>query len=198
MAADAEGGGRPDRSGDDRRRSARMAAAQAGDRAAYDALLRECVPLARAAAARQGVPRDRVDDVVQEALMTAHRVRQTYDPARSFDAWFFAIARRRAIDALRRAGRHGAREVHAPAHYESHADPGGDPSEVTERAHGAKQILAAAAALPPRQREAVDHLVLKEQTTREAAAATGRSEGALKVNLHRALRALRSGLRKDG
>lgn len=198
MAPDADEGGRPDRSGDDRRRSARMAAAQAGDRAAYDALLRECIGLARAAAARQGVPRDRQDDVVQDVLMTVHRVRQTYDPARSFDAWFFAIARRRSIDAMRRAARQGAREVHVPAAYEGHPDPGGDPSQVTERADGAKQALAAAAALPARQREAVEMLVLKEHTSREAAAATGRSEGALKVNLHRALRALRAGFRKDG
>jgi len=45
--------------------------------------------------------------------------------------------------------------------------------------------------LPERQREAVQVLVLEEQSLTEAAAATRRSKGALKVNLHRALKALR-------
>ena len=66
----------------DRRRTAWMAAAQAGDRAAYAALLRDCVPVVQAVARRQGVPPSRVDDVVQDVLLTLHRVRHTYDPAR--------------------------------------------------------------------------------------------------------------------
>jgi DNA-directed RNA polymerase specialized sigma24 family protein len=45
--------------------------------------------------------------------------------------------------------------------------------------------------LPERQREAVKALVLNEQSLAEASAATRRSQGALKVNLHRALKALR-------
>jgi hypothetical protein len=44
------------RSAEDVRRSAQMAAAQAGDRAAYEALLRDCVPLIKAIAVRRGVP----------------------------------------------------------------------------------------------------------------------------------------------
>ena len=64
-----------------------MAAAQTGDQAAYEALLRDCVGVIETVARRQGVPADRIDDVVQEALLTVHRARQTYDPARSFTAW---------------------------------------------------------------------------------------------------------------
>jgi DNA-directed RNA polymerase specialized sigma24 family protein len=47
------------------------------------------------------------------------------------------------------------------------------------------------ASLPERQREAVRLLVLEEQSLSEAAVATLRSKGALKVNLHRALKTLR-------
>ena len=43
-----------------------MAAAQGGDRAAYERLLRQCVPFVAAIARRRGVPPDRSDDVVQE------------------------------------------------------------------------------------------------------------------------------------
>jgi hypothetical protein len=61
-----------------------MVAAQAGDRIAYEALLRGCVALIKSAAYRQGVPFDCIDDVVQETLLTVHRARQTYDPTRPF------------------------------------------------------------------------------------------------------------------
>src|SRR5258708_4799815 len=55
---------------DDDRRGAWMAAAQAGDQAAYGALLRDCVGVIEKVARRQGVPADRTDDVVQDALLT--------------------------------------------------------------------------------------------------------------------------------
>jgi len=45
--------------------------------------------------------------------------------------------------------------------------------------------------LPRRQREAVQHLMLDEKSLADAAELTGRSKGSLKVNLHRALNALR-------
>lgn len=103
------------RSTDDLRRAQQMAAAQSGDRAAYEALLRDCVPLIRVFATRKGVPVDYIDDVVQDVLLTIHRARQTYDPARSFTAWLRIIAERRAIDLLRRYGRQRAREIYIAA-----------------------------------------------------------------------------------
>src|SRR5688572_3963047 len=105
---------------DDMRRSALMAAAQAGDKTAYETLLRDSVPLIRAIARRQGVSAGQVDDVVQEVLLTIHRARQTYDPRRSFTAWLRVIAERRAIDLLRQSGRRGARELHAPIAFENY------------------------------------------------------------------------------
>lgn len=185
------------RSADDLRRSAQMAAAQAGDRAAYEALLRDCVPLIKATASRQGVPPDRTDDVVQDVLLTIHRARQTYDPARSFTAWLRVIAERRAIDLLRHVRRHGARELHVPLAFESYADDGVDPARGVEQAQASGRVNEALAMLPPRQREAVEILVLKEQSLTEAAAATRSTKVALKVNLHRALKALRVKLERD-
>ena len=91
--------------GADRRRSALMAAAQAGDGVAYQALLRDCIPVIKSIARRRGVAADRIDDVVQDVLLTIHRARQTYDPNRSFTAWLCVIADRRAIDLLRRISR---------------------------------------------------------------------------------------------
>jgi RNA polymerase sigma factor (sigma-70 family) len=179
------------RSADDLRRSAQMAAAQAGDRPAYESLLRECVPLIKSIAGRQGVPADLVDDVVQEVLLTIHRARQTYDPARSFNGWLRIIAERRSIDLLRRVGRQRAREVHSPLAFEAFADESAGPSHSGRDASAAKAARAAVATLPERQREAVEVLVLQDQSLSDAAILTRRSKGALKVNLHRGIKALR-------
>jgi RNA polymerase sigma factor (sigma-70 family) len=173
-------------------RSALMAAAQAGEAQAYTALLRGCVPMINSVARRCGVPGDRLDDVVQEVLLTIHQARASYDPRRPFDAWLRVIAERRAIDLLRRAGRQGAREVHDPLAFEGHVDAAADPARRLDQVDLAGRIGRALAALPPRQREAVQHLVISEQSLGEAAAATGRTAAALKVNLHRALKSLRA------
>jgi RNA polymerase sigma factor (sigma-70 family) len=183
--------GEQTRTASDARRSALMAAAQGGDRVAYETLLRDCVPFIAGLARRRGVPPDRADDVVQEALLTVHRARATYDPRRSFEAWLRVIVERRAIDCLRRARRHGRREVHAPRAYASHADDTVDPAAGLHRREDAARIGAALAQLPQRQREAVRLLVLEERSLGDTALLTGRTRGSLKVNLHRALNALR-------
>lgn len=179
----------------DRRWGTWMVAAQAGDRAAYETLLRDCIPFIKMVAHRQGMPPDGVDDVVQETLLTIHRARRTYDPNRSFGAWLRTIAQRRAIDGLRRRSRDGLWEIHAPVAYENHPDHGRDPEEAIYRMNHAAQLGAAVSALPAGQREAVQRLALQEESLAYAAAATGRTTGALKVNLHRALKTLRAQLR---
>ncbi len=175
-----------------------MARAQAGDAAAYQAALRACVPLAAATARRVGVPNDAVDDVVQDVLLTVHRALATYDPARPFAPWLRAIAARRAIDQLRSRVRHGGREVDDPEAYLNHAAPGPDAVDQVAEAGEAGRLRAAIATLPPRQREAVELLGLKEHSLDQAAAATGHTKGALKVNFFRGLRALRGRLGGGG
>jgi len=182
----------------DARRSAWMAAAQAGDQAAYVALLRDCVGVIESVARRQRVPPDRIDDVVQDALLTVHRARQTYDAARSFTAWLRTIAERRAIDLLRKTGRHAVREVHAPLAYERRADESAANRRAAFGAEVNNRLGGAVADLPLRQREAVQLLVLQERSLAETAAETGRSKGSLKVSLHRALKSLRARLGQVG
>ncbi len=167
-----------------------MAAAQAGDRGAYERLLHGCTPLIRRVVRHRGIQADRVDDVTQDVLLTVHRARQAYDPSRSFSAWLCAIAQRRAIDAMRRRGRQDRREVHAPLDYENHADTVTErPGESAGRAHW---LQAAVDGLPEGQREAIEALALKQLSLDEASVLTGKTKGALKVNMHRALKTLRT------
>lgn len=168
-----------------------MARAQAGDQDAYQRLLRAVVPISAAVARRQGVAPDQVDDVVQEVLLTLHRARATYDPARPFLPWLRAIAQRRAVDALRARGRGPAREVSDEVAYLNAEAAAADPAAGLDASAEAARLRAAIATLPPGQREAVELLGLHERSLAEASAATGRTAGALKVNLHRALAALR-------
>lgn len=176
--------------------AAAMRAAQSGDAQAYRAVLRDCVPVIARVARAQGVRGAAVDDVVQEALLTVHQARATYDPGRPFLPWLRAIARRRAIDALR----HGARrpqEVHDPVAYEREADDGVRPERGIEARESAALVSGAVSSLPEGQRQAVEHLALRELSLEEASALTGRSKVALKVNLHRALKALRAKISPD-
>jgi RNA polymerase sigma-70 factor (ECF subfamily) len=174
-----------------------MVAAQAGDSRAYQALLRACLPIASATARRQGVPPDRLDDVVQEVLLTIHRARATYDPSRPFTPWLRAIAQRRAIDSLRSHGRRAGREVFDEFAYLNHPDGGPQANDGLHRDDESRTLAAAIAKLPPGQRQAVDLLALRDHSLDEASAATGRTKGALKVNLHRAIQALRTQLRGE-
>lgn len=178
--------------------SAMMAAAQSGDRTAYEALLRDCVPHVKRVVRRSGVNPDRVDDVVQEVLLTVHRARQTYDPSRSFTAWLSAIAQRRAIDALRQTSRRDRREVSDPVLYEAYPDQESSPEEAWEHEGRGRQLKDAVADLPPGQREAVEALALRQLSLSEAATMTGKTKGALKVNLHRALKVLRARFDRTG
>lgn len=172
-----------------------MAAAQEGDRAAYDRLLREILPFIRAVVAHQHRSRDRVEDVVQDVLLTLHRVRHTYDPARPFTHWLATVARRRSIDALRRRGRTEKIEVADPVAYETFADPAANREmELRERGAG---LGSAIAALPEGQREALKLLKLREMSLAEAARTSGKSVASLKVSVHRAIKALRAQLKGD-
>lgn len=175
----------------DRRLTAAMAAAQAGDRAAYESVLRDCVPIVLRIARHQGASADFLDDVVQDVLVTIHGARATYDPSRSFTAWLTAITQRRTIDILRKQGRRGAREVHAPIALETHAAPD-NPELDAVRRDQATQLHDLVAKLPEGQREAVRALALEENSLEDASKSTGRTKSALKVNLHRAIKTLRA------
>src|SRR3569623_2984118 len=137
----------------DRRLTDAMASAQRGDRAAYEIVLRECVPVVRRVARAKGADANVLDDGVQDVLITLHGARATFDPSRSFVAWLTAITQRRTIDVLRKQGRRGAREVYAPLVTETHAAEDA-PERDAHTKRKARELRAAVATLPEGQREA--------------------------------------------
>jgi RNA polymerase sigma-70 factor (ECF subfamily) len=171
-----------------------LAAAQRGDGDAYRQFLQSVTPFARALARRRIISAETAEDVVQESLLTLHRVRHTYEPGRPVQPWLAAIVARRSIDALRKHGRVSAQEVHDPGSYETYADPEAKGHEAGEHARQLKSLMSE---LTPRQKEALELVKLKEMTLIEASDASGQSVPSLKVNIHRALKRLRLGQDKD-
>lgn len=163
-----------------------MVRAQDGDAASYEELL------TRVAALVKGFVRRRVgdiawaDDVVQECLVALHRARHTYDPARPFAPWIYAIAQNRLVDALRAQQRRTLREL-------STEDGGAELGRgaTQERDALATDVRKAVATLPDKQRRVIELLKFEDLSVREVAAKLNMSESNVKVTAHRGYRALR-------
>ena len=167
-----------------------MARAQDGDQAAYCRLLKAIVPVVRGMARRK-IHQDEalLEDVVQDILLTVHRVRHTYDPARPFLPWLSAIVSARAIDALRVRGRRQSWETVDEEALLAHPDAA--VSEMQGRLTAHQQLDNLLSRLPDRQRRMVELVHLCEMSLVEAAAASSMTLSAVKSVLHRALTALR-------
>lgn len=186
-----------DREARDERWSRLMAAAQAGDARAYEALLRECLPLLRAICRNRLRDPSDAEDAVQDALLTLHRVRHTYDPARPFRPWLAAIAEHRALDRGRSRARGAGREVGIGAAGEVAAPERGAEAEV-DASRAAAELRRAVQDLPPAQRTALGLTKIGDLSLAEASDRSGMSVGALKVATHRALRSLRRRFGAEG
>ncbi len=169
-----------------------MRAAQDGDARTYERLLREIAPFIRALARRRFRDEEAAEDVVQDVLLSLHRVRHSYDPGRPFTPWLAAIAQRRSIDAIRRKVRVSRHETADEAAFETYADPRAN--KDLEAGEAAQLVAALVGELPPGQREALELVKLKELSLAEASAVSGQSVGGLKVGVHRAIRTLRTRL----
>lgn len=168
-----------------------MTLAQAGDARAYDRLLRAALPLLRTIARRRIQDHAEAEDAVQDALLTIHQLRDTYDPERPIRPWLVAITERRAIDRLRRRGRRAGRETSLDDFSETLPSPGANRGE--ERV-AAAELRAAVSDLPQAQRTALHLAKLEDLPLADASARSGMSVGSLKVATHRAMKALRKRL----
>ena len=172
--------------------SALMRAARKGDDEAYRRLLLLVASWLRAVASRglaaAGRPNADCEDIVQETLLAMHLKRDTWDETQPLQPWLRAIARHKLVDHLRRRG--FTDHVDIDGHSDTLAAP------VPEEGSGldARQMLAS---LPERQRRIVEGISIEGQSARDVGVRMGMSEGAVRVTLHRALRALADVYRKD-
>lgn len=160
-----------------------------GDAAAHAELLSRMAGLLRRFFARKiGSGDADLEDLVQETLLAIHLKRETWDPTQSFSGWAYAIARYRLIDLYRR------RRVRRSEPIESaealFAEEDGDAAAGAD----VERLLAE---LPERQRSVLRAVKLEELSTAEAAARTGMSESAVKVSVHRSMKALMRRVRDE-
>jgi len=160
---------------------ARMIRALDGDAAAYDALLRLLVPQLRAFFNRRVQREDVAEDLVQETLIAVHTKRSTYDQARPFSAWLYAIARYKLADHFRRSYRLTPSddlddEIAAP-----------DFEVASLALIDVDRLLGA---LPSKQQAAIRATKIEGLSLAEAAAAAGISQSDAKMSVYRGLRRL--------
>ncbi|TPE48206.1 sigma-70 family RNA polymerase sigma factor [Amaricoccus solimangrovi] len=157
-----------------------------GDADAYRRLLTAITPRLRAMARRRcdqfGAPPSEAEDVVQEVLLAIHLKRGTWDPARPLGPWLSAITRNKLIDSLRRRGR----VVNAPVEDLIETLEAEETGAITDRLD-VERVLGG---LRDPQRDIVRSISLEGRGVRETAERLGMSDGAVRVALHRALKAL--------
>jgi RNA polymerase sigma-70 factor (ECF subfamily) len=164
----------------------------AGDGPAYHAFLKELAAHLRAfLRKRLGRLPDEVEDLVQETLLAVHNQRHTYDPAQPLTAWVHAIAKYKLVDLLRRRAKR--EHLNDPLDEETDVFSTADSEAAEARRDLGKLLLL----LPDRQRLPIIHVKLEGLSVVEAARVTGMSVSAIKVGVHRGLKALAEKIRGD-
>jgi RNA polymerase sigma-70 factor (ECF subfamily) len=150
-----------------------MRLARRGDEEAYRRLLGRVATwlrsVARRGLARAGRSTEDSEDIVQETLLVMHLKRASWDDSQPLEPWLHAIARHKLIDHLRRRGFHDYVDI------DEHAGMLAAPQPA--------EAGASADAIEGRSARDVGHRL-------------GMSEGAVRVALHRALKALAAAYRE--
>jgi RNA polymerase sigma-70 factor (ECF subfamily) len=159
-----------------------------GDSAAHATLLRALVPLLNSFYRRRLRGESDVEDLVQETLIAIHTRRATYDRGRPFTAWFYAVARYRLIDHLRRQ-----RAAVPIDDVESILVAEGFEDAVNAR----MDVAGLLATLSPKQARSIRDTHLHGKTVAEAAASAGIGESDVKISVHRGLKLLAARIRSS-
>ncbi|MGQ0751406.1 MAG: sigma-70 family RNA polymerase sigma factor [Betaproteobacteria bacterium] len=169
-----------------------LAQGLAGDGRAYHVFLRELSAHLRAfLRARLIRLPDEVEDLVQETLLAIHNQRHTYDAGQPLTAWAHAIARYKLIDMLRRRAARDA--LNDPLDDEAQLFASSD-MEASDARRDLARLLER---LPDRHRLPIVHVKLEGLSVTETARLTGMSEAAVKVGVHRGLKALAALIRGE-
>ncbi len=166
-----------------------MVRALGGDGAAYAELLRRLQGYLRAYFARRVGHAAEAEDLLQETLIAMHTRRETYDPSRPFTAWVYAIARYKLIDFFRRNKRRAEDPLDDADALFTASD-----AQAAEAHLDVERLLGR---LPEKTRRLIRDVKIEGLSTAEAAARHGMSESAVKVGVHRGLKALGARVGED-
>jgi RNA polymerase sigma-70 factor (ECF subfamily) len=179
-----------------------MRAWQAGDEAAFDALVEAYSGQVYALLTRFLGPRANREDLVQEVFLRVVRARERYEPSARFSTFLFRIAYNISVNETQRGIAREAGNVELGddsqpgrpvlAQFEDERAPA--PGEALERDDVVREVRAAIARLPEGQRMALLLAKYEELPYDEIAQVLGSSEKAIKSLIHRARENLRASL----
>lgn len=131
------------------------------------------------------------EDLVQETLIAIHTRRHTYDPNCPLTPWIYAIARYKLIDHTRRT------KIERVNVSIKNADevPARDDYIAAESVLDLNTLLAR---LPAKMRSAIQNVKLEGLSVSESATRQGMSESAVKVSIHRGMKALSTAIGERG
>ncbi len=164
-------------------RALMVAAIKAGDNEAFGDLYREFAPMVHGILLAR-LPRDEVQDIVQDVFLAAYRRIGSLRDPEAIGAWLARIARNHVVDHYR-----SARKVDELD--ESVSSPHDHRAEAAE-------ALTAIRSLPAAYRETLVLRLVEGMTGNEIAEKTGLSPDSVRVNLHRGMNLLRKALGIDG
>ncbi len=165
----------------------------AADRRAFAELFQYFAPRLRSYCARQGVPMDVAEELVQETMLVLWRKAASFDAAKAqVSTWLFTIIRNKRIDRLRRENRPEltADDLAIFANEESGADDAVSASDDSAR------LSAALEKLPAEQRTMMMKAFFEDKSHSDIAAETGLPLGTVKSRIRLALGRLKIAIKE--
>jgi len=130
--------------------------------------------------------REQAEDLVQEVFVRMLRYRTSYDPAQSFTAWMYQIARNAGVDQVRKRGRAEVIDIDAVQQRDTSAGP----EESASLGQDLALLRRAMEQLPEDKREILVLSRFQGMKHEDIAEVLGCEVGTVKVRVYRAIRAL--------
>jgi RNA polymerase sigma-70 factor (ECF subfamily) len=173
-----------------------MLLALKGNSSAYEEFLGKTTEVVRSFLTHSSSTRfsspERIEDVIQEVLVSIHRKRDLYRPEMAILPWIRAIAKYRFIDHLRSEKRHPSQVEWTESNAEIE-----NAAAVDAPSHGVDSGEELLEGLTDRQKEIVLLAKVDEIPLAEIAKQKNMSLSAVKVTVHRSVQAMRKNFRKE-
>ncbi|HET9444546.1 MAG TPA: RNA polymerase sigma factor [Acidimicrobiales bacterium] len=170
-----------------------VAAARAGDRAAFEALVKATYAETYTLALRLTANEEDASDVVQEAYLRAYKGLKKFRGDAQFSTWLYRITANCAATQMGRTIRHRHDDLDDQSDLQDERGEA-DPELRADTALLRDRLTSALAHLPPRLRAVVVLRDVYDLPHEEIANELGITEAAAKVRLHRARKQLRERL----
>ena len=161
------------------------------DRQTFDRLVLEHLASAQRFAIRLTGDADEAEDVLQDALLRAHRSWQSFKGQSKFTTWFYAIVINCFRDRLAATTR-AARLLDDDA--DERSDAMSDPAHQAQSREFGELVASEVSKLPPRQREVLVLSAYEQMPTAQIAAVLQITEQNVRTQLHLARERLRERL----